>query len=324
MLESEYGGDWEGVSERGVAQSHKAPDGSAEPEGTTRGTGRAADDLLNQQSGATGLRFAPQAVSHSSEALPILDCALADGLQVPLIVGGPNADQRFAHYVLVMQRRESADGVVEYQFRDPGGITHWVSADQIRAQRDAGRLQRDPRRRGADARTTRPPPRPARHPRHQGAGRRADPRPETPPIRSSAPRRPARRSTASRRRSPLPPGTVNKDARDQLVADIKRQVPDVALQEQVAAGARTVVRVIASGIKQMNDDILGPEDRRHAHRQAQRGRPPGVHGSWHGRHRVRLQGRHGDLERRRGAGRRRDGHRSSPTSTPACRCRSAA
>jgi hypothetical protein len=67
-----------------------------------------------------------------------------------------------------------------------------------------------------------------------------------------------------------PPGTVDKGARDQLIADIKRQVPDVALQEAVAAGARTVVRVIASGIKQMNDDILGPKindaliDRRNA------------------------------------------------------------
>ena len=122
MLESQYQGNWQNVPERGHAV----------PWGMPGGIGRAADDLLNQHSQATGLDFTPHVPPTQSDAVAILDNRLREGMQVPVILGGHG--KTFAHYVLAMQRRETPAGV-EFLLHDPGGQTRWISAADIAAGR---------------------------------------------------------------------------------------------------------------------------------------------------------------------------------------------
>ena len=118
MLESQYGGNWQNVPPQGHAVAYGMPGG----------IGRAADDLLNQQSAQTGLDFTPHVPATQGDAASVLDLKLRDGMQVPIIVGGDG--KTFAHYILAMQRRETAGGV-EFLIHDPGGQTRWISAADI-------------------------------------------------------------------------------------------------------------------------------------------------------------------------------------------------
>ncbi len=125
MLESKYQGehpnspkDWQGR-----ATPHDGPD---------KGAGRFADDLLNEQTAATGIVFKPEPRPSGARVVEILDQALAhdSGLQVPLVIGNDKAQQ--AHYVLAQGRKVSASGEVEYNIHDTGsGKTIWVKASDI-------------------------------------------------------------------------------------------------------------------------------------------------------------------------------------------------
>ncbi|HEU5058960.1 MAG TPA: hypothetical protein VFU21_20645, partial [Kofleriaceae bacterium] len=122
MLESQYSGNWQNVP----------PQGHAVPHGAPGGIGRAADDLLNQQSAQTGLEFTPHVPGSQADAVATIDDRLRDGMQVPVILGNDRIG--FMHYVLAMQRRETAAGV-EFQIHDPGGETRWIAAADIAAGR---------------------------------------------------------------------------------------------------------------------------------------------------------------------------------------------
>src|SRR5438093_9821669 len=57
-------------------------------------------------------------------------------------------------------------------------------------------------------------------------------------------------------------GKVDVSAREQIVGDIRKQVPDVALTEAVMNGASVVINLIMpgggiTGIKTMNDQLIG-------------------------------------------------------------------
>jgi hypothetical protein len=110
--------------------------GTADPLNAPSGTGRWNDDLLNAQSGRTGLSYAPQntaANATSTQVLTTLDGNLDQGRVVPLVVGSSTTQN--AHYVLAMSRRPRTDGRpgFEYQIHDPGsGTTTWQTDDQIR------------------------------------------------------------------------------------------------------------------------------------------------------------------------------------------------
>jgi len=123
MLESEYmGTGWSSM----FPAKHV---GVATPRASQTGTGRPADDLLNGISATTGLTFHSRAVSSPHEALPIIDAALGNGMQVPILIGG--SGMLHMHYVLAMRRRPTPNGF-EYQFHDTAfGETRWVTAHEI-------------------------------------------------------------------------------------------------------------------------------------------------------------------------------------------------
>ena len=128
MLESAYGGGgW------GAAGTHQ---GGAWPRAGAGGVGGGADDLLNALSSMTGVQYAARAVASPADALGVLDGALVDGIQVPVIVADPgNPRREGSHYLLAMARRQGSAGV-EYQFHDTAtGTTAWVSATDIAAAR---------------------------------------------------------------------------------------------------------------------------------------------------------------------------------------------
>ncbi len=125
MLETDYTGAWTGMPRKGKAVPWSALDGIGGP----------ADDLLNALVDTTGLSFQPRILGQAWESLATLDAALVEGIQVPVIVG--TAQEPFMHYVLAMRRHED-QGRVHYQFRDPGGGTFWVSAEDIASGRMPG------------------------------------------------------------------------------------------------------------------------------------------------------------------------------------------
>ncbi|NVB81555.1 MAG: hypothetical protein HOV81_24385, partial [Kofleriaceae bacterium] len=120
MLESAYGGSHPGspAKHQGVANARD-----------THGVGRYADDLLNAQSGVTGMTFRSVDGPAGADVVVILDRSLDAGMQVPLVIGDNMNEQ--AHYVLVQGKRGAA-GTTEYNIHDPWtGDTIWVSANDI-------------------------------------------------------------------------------------------------------------------------------------------------------------------------------------------------
>ncbi|MBP8810203.1 MAG: DUF4157 domain-containing protein [Kofleriaceae bacterium] len=120
LLESAYqGADAAAVGYGGIAAPRAG--------GPSRG--RWADDLLNAQAGATGMEFTPRRGVDASTALGVLDRALADGLQVPVVIGdGPDDN---AHYVLATGRRDGAAGPEYRFFNVASGLSKWVTLAQI-------------------------------------------------------------------------------------------------------------------------------------------------------------------------------------------------
>ncbi len=125
MLESPYVGDgwWQTYGYGHV--------GRPKPRNKeTEGVGRMGDDLFNRQAKATGLEFDSTVPTSPREAIAILDQALSQGMQVPVILGTP--EKLRAHYVLCVERRVRQDGGLEFRFHNVGdGTTTWVTADQI-------------------------------------------------------------------------------------------------------------------------------------------------------------------------------------------------
>jgi hypothetical protein len=120
MLETSYQG--------GHPQSPQGHRGAATPR-DSQGTGRYADDLLNAQSGATGMTFKSVENPSGTDVVSILNRSLTSGMQVPLVVGDNFAAQ--AHYVLVQGRRVSGSEV-EFNIHDPAsGQSSWVKASDI-------------------------------------------------------------------------------------------------------------------------------------------------------------------------------------------------
>jgi hypothetical protein len=95
----------------------------------SEGVGRFADDLLNLQTAATGQSFSPLVSPTGKQAVDILNRALTDSLQVPLVIG--DLKSPYAHYVLVQGRRGAGTNI-EFQIFDPwAGEPTWVSAHDI-------------------------------------------------------------------------------------------------------------------------------------------------------------------------------------------------
>jgi tetratricopeptide (TPR) repeat protein len=85
------------------------------------GGGRWADDLLNQRSGATGMRFNTRRVGTDitlANLIALMDTALGQGMPVPIVIG--NGLNQFTHYVLVLQRTPGTAGSpTTYSIHDP-------------------------------------------------------------------------------------------------------------------------------------------------------------------------------------------------------------
>ncbi|HEX7835880.1 MAG TPA: hypothetical protein VF469_00375, partial [Kofleriaceae bacterium] len=98
------------------------------------GVGRWADDLLNNQSGATGMTYATTMNPSGAQAVTLLDNGLGQGMQVPCVIG--NSPGAYTHYVLGMTRRASAaGGGHDYQFHNTwDGGTSWQTGAQITSQ----------------------------------------------------------------------------------------------------------------------------------------------------------------------------------------------
>ena len=326
MLERAYpGGGWGQDARHG---------GQARPRGDQNAAlGRGADDLLNDID-TLGMKFDTQFVASPGAAIPSLDRALMQGLQVPVVIG----DERIntAHYILAMARRED-NGFVEYQFHDTAnGKTVWVSqADILRGTMPFGfgRIyglevpSSAPTQaviEGGDAADRRPAgPRPDAAP---GMARRNDQGtqrvvalkkalkgvkddshserarealdaaiagadlagPQAPflleGLRSQLTEREMSQLLIHLTKQQVPAnvgtvkveddwqksaeqekavaaargGDLTEDQRKRLVAEINRQVPDVALTKEVQQnGAKSVVAIVMGGQKQMNDDLIG-------------------------------------------------------------------
>jgi hypothetical protein len=123
LLESTYKG--EGFP------AYQGGRGQAVPHSAGASAGRFGDDLLNMQTEHTGLRFTTKPNPTPHEALSVLDSALSQGLQVPVIIGAGPKD--FKHYVLCQARQVNpVTGQVEFQFHNTGdGSSSWVTAHQI-------------------------------------------------------------------------------------------------------------------------------------------------------------------------------------------------
>jgi hypothetical protein len=98
------------------------------------GVGRWADDLLNKQSGATGMTYATTMDPSGAQAVTLLDNGLGQGMQVPCVIG--NSPGAYTHYVLAMTRRAAAaGGGHDYQFHNTwDGGTSWQTGAQITGQ----------------------------------------------------------------------------------------------------------------------------------------------------------------------------------------------
>jgi len=106
-LESVYGGTKFG-----------AHSGVAAARGAAGGSGRWADDLLNQMSNATGLTYSTQLVGPdvtAAQARARIDTAADRGMPVPIVIG--NGAGQYTHYVLVTGR--AAGPPPTYTIHDP-------------------------------------------------------------------------------------------------------------------------------------------------------------------------------------------------------------
>jgi hypothetical protein len=240
MLESEY---------TGQRMEHHGTAGAANPRAAGGGIGRRADDLLDDLAATTGVSYASRNVAVPTDAVPHLDTALAQGMQVPVVVG--NGTRSDAHYLLAMARREGANGV-EYQFHDVWfGRTGWVSAADLASGRMPfgwGPIT------GVEVPTVGYAPAPASM--SGGLPRGADDQEKTKPQWQQA-------TAQGEALDAAKAGTANRQQRDLLANELKRQVPYLALSAAVENdGARTVISVVTpgggeTGIKTMNDDVLG-------------------------------------------------------------------
>lgn len=123
MLESEYSGT-----------THAKHSGTAAPrDGSGGGSGRWADDLLNDMSEVTGVKYSNKLIDDSTykvaDAMKDVEKGAKAGHPVPVVIGGSMGD--YAHYVLVT-------GVVKgppkgWVFHDPwDGITVTRSASDVK------------------------------------------------------------------------------------------------------------------------------------------------------------------------------------------------
>jgi hypothetical protein len=119
MLESDYTGAL-GPMSGGVAAARD--DASA-------GSGRWADDLLNNMSATTGARYTPTKDPTPEAAISSIDAGLADGYPVPIVIG--NGTGQYTHYVVVTGK--TAGSPAGYSIHDPWtGKTVTRSAEDIK------------------------------------------------------------------------------------------------------------------------------------------------------------------------------------------------
>jgi uncharacterized Zn-binding protein involved in type VI secretion len=115
MLESKYGG----TGHQGVA-AHR---------GAAGGSGRWADDLLNQNSDVTGVTYSTQKNPTVDQAVTSIDDGLKTGAPVPIVIG--NGPSQFTHYVLVTGSEPGPPKT--YTIHDPWeGKTVQRTEDQMR------------------------------------------------------------------------------------------------------------------------------------------------------------------------------------------------
>jgi hypothetical protein len=103
--------------------------GVAVARGATGGVGRWADDLLNQQAGATGVRYRTRRLGAGEitldEALTAINRGVDRGIPVPIVIG--DTTSTYAHYVMVLSRSGN-----NYRIHDPwDGVTVTRTRDNI-------------------------------------------------------------------------------------------------------------------------------------------------------------------------------------------------
>lgn len=82
------------------------------------GSGRWADDLLNQDTGNTGTTYNTQTGTTGQQAVDNIDNGLANGSPVPIVVGDNTANNANAHYAVVTDADYSQNPPV-YTIHDP-------------------------------------------------------------------------------------------------------------------------------------------------------------------------------------------------------------
>jgi hypothetical protein len=106
-LESKY---------KGSVVAAKDSKGAAKPISSTKGVGRWADDLLNNQSDTTGITYSTQQDPPIADAMKSIDSGVGKGQPVPIVIG--NSPGEYGHYVVVTGMTKGPPK--QYTIHDPG------------------------------------------------------------------------------------------------------------------------------------------------------------------------------------------------------------
>jgi hypothetical protein len=115
-LESEY---------KGSVASAKGSKGEAVKRKGGGGSGRWADDLLNNQSDTTGVTYATEKDPKIADAMKSIDSGVGKGQPVPIVIG--NSAGEYGHYVVVTGMTKGPPK--QYTIHDPGSGTTVVRTE---------------------------------------------------------------------------------------------------------------------------------------------------------------------------------------------------